>query len=149
MPAVHQRVRRSARLSAITRGGHSRAMDVRPLILQGSEGNSRDRGPAVSATRVIVQSIQWKEEDSLTDTLVNFLSTHPADCHVLFYSNGKKLPSSAGDRPSGKDKNEVHVAIAKFIFENHLKYGFSYLQNPKKFRDSVGNRISRWVVELL
>lgn len=89
-------------------------------------------------------TIQWRDENTLTDALVNFLSTHPADCHILFYSNGKKLPPSVNDsipQPSGKDKNAVHAAITKSVFENHLKYGLSYHENPKKYRDSVANRI--------
>jgi len=114
-------------------------MDFRPPTLQGHEGDSGD-DPATHMAKI---SIQWRKEPALTDVLVNFLSSHPTECRTLFYSDGKKqVPSSAGDHPSGKDKNGVHAAIAKTIFENHLKYGPAYHQNPKRFRDSVANRIT-------
>ncbi|KAG1730361.1 hypothetical protein EDD22DRAFT_960737 [Suillus occidentalis] len=88
-------------------------------------------------------TIQWQSDDTLTDALVTWLTEHPPDCHILFYSDGKKsLDSNTSDRPSGKDKSQIYAVIAQVIFENHLKYGSEYANGQKKFHDSVNNRIT-------
>ncbi|KAG1826500.1 hypothetical protein DFJ58DRAFT_849452 [Suillus subalutaceus] len=61
---------------------------------------------------------------------------------ILFYLEGKKKMVDADDNPTSKDKGDVHGAIAKLLFANHIKYGAAYHQNQKKFRNSVSNQIS-------
>jgi hypothetical protein len=106
------------------------------------QGQHFQNHPPASTSRM---TIQWREEKALTDSLVSFLSSHPADCRILFSSDGKKLhvSSGSGDSPSGKDKNEIYSVIAKFIFASHPRYGVAYQDNQKKFRESVANRISK------
>jgi len=84
-------------------------------------------------------TIQWCEEKALTDSLASFLFSHPADCWILFFSNGKKLhiSSGSGNSPLGKDKNEIYSIIAKVIFASHSRYGIAYQDNQKKFCKSV------------
>ncbi|KAG1722075.1 uncharacterized protein EDB91DRAFT_1256230 [Suillus paluster] len=87
-------------------------------------------------------SIQWQSQNALTDVLVNYLTTHPSDYRILFYSNGKKKMSPIDDGPSGRDKGNIHGIIAHLIFADHIKYGPAYHHNQKKFCDSVTNCIS-------
>jgi hypothetical protein len=95
-------------------------------------------------------TIQWQSDDTLTDVLVTWLTEHPPDCRILFYSDGKKPPpsldSSSSACPSGKDKSQIYSVIAQVIFEHHAKYGLEYANSQKKFRDSVNNRITRYVM---
>lgn len=135
MPPTRQRARRSARLRADARV-HS--MDPSALSVPPSEGQSKV--PSESGPRL---TIQWHNETALTDVLVNYLTSHPADCRVLFYSEGKKAMSPVNDSPSGSDKGQICSVIAKLIFTNHPKYGHAYHDNQKKFRDAINNRINR------
>ncbi|KAG2062686.1 hypothetical protein BDR04DRAFT_1213699 [Suillus decipiens] len=87
--------------------------------------------------------IQWQSDDTLTDALVTWLTEHPPDCCILFYSDSKKsLDSNTSDCPSGKDKSQIYTVIAQVIFENHPKYGSEYANGQKKFCDSVNNCIT-------
>ncbi|KAG1781458.1 hypothetical protein EV702DRAFT_1192949 [Suillus placidus] len=86
-------------------------------------------------------AIQWQNDRSLTDTLVNYLTTHPAECRVLFYSDWKKVMAAVNNNPTGLDKGQIHQNITKLLFAGHHKYGAAYSINPKKFCDAVGNRI--------
>ncbi|KAG2051964.1 hypothetical protein BDR06DRAFT_1022317 [Suillus hirtellus] len=90
--------------------------------------------------------IQWQSDDTLADVLVTWLTKHPPDCHILFYSDGKKPPpsldSSSSACPSGKDKSQIYSVITQVIFECHAKYGLEYANSQKKFHDSVNNRIT-------
>ncbi|KAG1812040.1 hypothetical protein EV424DRAFT_1542269 [Suillus variegatus] len=107
MPAVCQQcLRRSARL-----GGNppvrSRAMDPEPSTSQ-IQPPPPDPKPKLM--------IQWQSDDTLTDVLVTWLTEHPPDCCILFYSDGKKPPpsldSSSSTCPSGKDKSQIYSVIA-------------------------------------
>jgi hypothetical protein len=110
-------------------------MDPRASTSEGqSKGSAVAPGPKMS--------IQWQSKTALTDALVNFLTTHPSDCRILFYSDGKKKMADVDDNPLGKDKGDIYGAIAQLIFVNHVKYGAAYHQNQKKFRNSVSNQIS-------
>ncbi|KAG1769631.1 hypothetical protein EDD22DRAFT_948881 [Suillus occidentalis] len=136
MPPARQRARRSARLRADARV-HSKAMNPPAPSIPSSEGHStmsESSGPRLT--------IQWQSESALTDVLVNYLTAHPADCRILFYSDGKKAMSPVDDRPSGSDKGQICNVIAKIIFTGHPKYGQAYQHNQKKFRDAVSNRIT-------
>lgn len=140
MPAVRQHVRCSARLGGCPPVHCSlRAMDsTEPSI-------SRFQPPPPNPKPKM--TIQWQSDDTLTDALVTWLTEHPPDCRILFYSDGKKsLDSNSSDRPSGKDKSQIYAVITQVIFESHLKYGSEYVNGQKKFRDSVNNRITRYVV---
>lgn len=77
--------------------------------------------------------IGWQNYPARTDKLVEWLVQHPADCAILF--NGK--PDGLGP-PSGKNKQEVHTAIARSIFGDEEKY----TTYPDKYRESVANRIN-------
>ncbi|KAG2037725.1 hypothetical protein BDR03DRAFT_1049496 [Suillus americanus] len=132
MPATRQRARRSARLRA-NACLLSRGMDPPP-----STSNMYSIPPSDTGPRVMVQ---WGKEDALTDILVDHLTSNSADCWILFYSDGKKMPMTDGAKASGKDKSDIYAVIAKLIFANHTKYGPAYHQNPKKFCDSVANHI--------
>ncbi|KAG2112049.1 uncharacterized protein F5147DRAFT_651151 [Suillus discolor] len=134
MPVAHQHICHSARLRANTRV-HSRAMDPRESF-SNVPLNLPPEAPAIK------MSIQWQSKNALTDVLVNYLTTHPSDCRVLFYSEGKKKMSPADDNPSGKDKGDIYGIITHLIFGQHIKYGPAYHQNPKKFHDSVSNHVS-------
>ncbi|KAG2064024.1 hypothetical protein BDR04DRAFT_1146096 [Suillus decipiens] len=133
-PARRQRARRSARLKVNT-----------PSYLGAMDEESNNRAhltPNIplgqSGPRLM---IQWHNDRALTDTLVNYLTTHPADCRILFYSDGKKAMAAADDGPSGSDKGQIYGVLAKLIFTDHVKYGPAYAANAKKFRDAVCNRI--------
>lgn len=134
MPPSRQRVRRSARLKANPLVRCSRSMD--------DEGPNT-RGPAKPPPEQHVPrlTIQWQSDRALTDILVNHLSMHPADCRVLFYSDGKKAMSAVDDGASGSDKGQVYGTLAKLIFTDHPRYGHAFATNAKKFRDGVCNRI--------
>jgi hypothetical protein len=88
-PARRERARRSARLKS-NNPLHSRAMDY-----EASQGLPKP--PETSTPRL---TIQWQSDRSLTDTLVNYLTTHSADCRILFYSDGKRAMATANDNPS-------------------------------------------------
>ncbi|KAG0693912.1 hypothetical protein DFH29DRAFT_1006822 [Suillus ampliporus] len=130
MPAAHQRVRRSAWLRANARGASS-TMDLQ-------ESPSEGPPPEASGPKM---SIQWQNELGLTNVLVNYLTTHPSDCRILFYSEGKKK-TAVDVNPSDRDKNDVHDSIAHLIFATHIKYGPAYFANKKRCRDLVSNCIT-------
>ncbi|KAG2058092.1 hypothetical protein BDR06DRAFT_1033856 [Suillus hirtellus] len=135
MPPTRQHARCSARLQADARV-HS--MDPSALSVAPSEGQSKvpsESGPQLT--------IQWHNETSLIDVLVNYLTSHPADCRVLFYSDGKKAMSPINDSPSGLDKGQICSVITKLIFTNHPKYGYTYHDNQKKFCNTTNNCINK------
>ncbi|KAG2065098.1 hypothetical protein BDR04DRAFT_1161868 [Suillus decipiens] len=135
MPPTHQCVHHSARLQA---DACVHLMDP-PAPFAPSSGKSKNPSDS-SGPRLI---IQWHNENALTDVLVNYLMSHPADCRVLFYSEGKKAMSPINDSPLGSDKGHICSIIAKVIFTNHPKYGHAYQENQKKFRDAINNRINK------
>ena len=72
------------------------------------------------------------------------LVTHPLDSHILFYEGKKSATPTASsneERPSGKDKGEIHRVLAKLIFEGDSEYSAAYAEDTKKFDIAVGNRI--------
>ncbi|KAG2089449.1 uncharacterized protein F5147DRAFT_780618 [Suillus discolor] len=134
MPALRHLARRSARLRANTQEVRSNPMDP--------QASSSQRQPESNRQDTIKFAIQWERDHALTTILINHLTTHPPDCRILFYSDGKKAMPNVDDAPSGKDKNEIHDVIAKLIFATHPKYKTTYHQDLKKFRVSVANRIT-------
>ncbi|KAG1812332.1 hypothetical protein EV424DRAFT_1349366 [Suillus variegatus] len=75
-----------------------------------------------------------------TDTLVTHLTTNPSDAHTLFYEGKKTAGSSTEERPTGRDKGDIHRILSKLIFEKDSEYSALYAEDPKKFDVSVGNR---------
>ncbi|KIK91274.1 hypothetical protein PAXRUDRAFT_76891, partial [Paxillus rubicundulus Ve08.2h10] len=76
-----------------------------------------------------------------TDTLVEYLLTHPADCCILFsdknIGNLTSQPKETTTKPSGHTKRDIHAIIAKAIFEGDLTYGGGYNKIPDKLQVSV------------
>ncbi|KAG1801909.1 hypothetical protein EV424DRAFT_1351812 [Suillus variegatus] len=73
----------------------------------------------------------------LTNTLVQFLSTHPADCCVLFNEGGKKSDNEA--HPSGSDKTKIYAVIVRCVFEKDGEYETLYSEGPAKFMQAMLN----------
>ncbi|KAG2038478.1 hypothetical protein BDR03DRAFT_1009922 [Suillus americanus] len=62
-------------------------------------------------------SISWQSVPQQTNRLVNFLLQHPADCAILFSSEGKKAANhEAEGYASGTGKNDIHSVIAGVVF---------------------------------
>ncbi|KAG2355132.1 hypothetical protein BDR07DRAFT_1493597 [Suillus spraguei] len=132
MPLTHQHAHCAAHLKA-TILLCLRAMDDEGSTSRGPLKPSEPPGPQLV--------IQWQSDQTLTDTLVNYLTTHPTDCRVLFYSNRKKAMTASDDGPSGSDKGQIHSTLARLIFTDHPKYSAAYSTNPTKFHDAVCNHI--------
>ncbi|KAG1858299.1 hypothetical protein C8R48DRAFT_775245 [Suillus tomentosus] len=79
--------------------------------------------------------IRWNID--LTNTLVQFLSIHPADCRVLFNKGGKKSDNKGC--PSGSDKTKIYVVIARCVFEKDGEYETLYSEGPAKFTQAMLN----------
>jgi hypothetical protein len=88
-------------------------------------------------------SISWQADPQCTNKLVHFLTNNPADCRILFSSEGKKPadPDIEGP-PSGKDKNAIHAVMAEAIFSGNRIYAAQYAANWIRFCDSVANHIT-------
>ncbi|KAG1856402.1 hypothetical protein DFJ58DRAFT_745321 [Suillus subalutaceus] len=147
MPAVRQRVRRSARLQANART-RPKAMELPPNpSASRGRGKSRGRGsnsarnqpPKAAGPKIIVH---WTRAQDLhrTDTLVTHLTNNPSDARTLFYEGKKTAGSSTEERPSGRDKGDIHRILSQLIFEKDSEYSALYAEDPKKFDVSVGNR---------
>lgn len=76
----------------------------------------------------------------LTNTLVQFLSTHPADCHILFNKGGKKFDNEG--HPSGSNKSKIYVVIVHCVFEKDGEYEMLYSEGPAKFTQAVLNHLT-------
>ncbi|KAG2056059.1 hypothetical protein BDR06DRAFT_1006517 [Suillus hirtellus] len=74
--------------------------------------------------------------------VIEHLLAHPADCCLLFYSDGKQT-NIEGEWPSGKDKLSVCAVIARHVFQHNSEYATRYVNMPDKFHDSTNNHISR------
>ncbi|KAG2339089.1 hypothetical protein BDR05DRAFT_1003631 [Suillus weaverae] len=125
---------------------HSAHLKANPLVhcfgSMDDEGpNTRRPAKPPPEQHVPCLTIQWQSDHTLTNILINHLSTHPANCRVLFYSDGKKAMSAIDDGASGSDKGQVYGTLAKLIFTDHPRYGYTFATNAKKFCDRVRNRI--------
>jgi len=76
--------------------------------------------------------IQWLSAPFRTQKVIDHLCDHPADCQILFYSDGKQSHTD-GDCPSGKDKVSVCAVIAKYVFKDNDEYADYYVAEPDKF----------------
>jgi hypothetical protein len=90
--------------------------------------------------------IRWETNDfDGTTSLVSWLAAHPADCRVLFSDNKKRCDMTIStDRPSGRIKADIHLVIARHIFEDNPVYGAQYAVagNQPKFGHAVANRLT-------
>ncbi|KAG2072375.1 hypothetical protein BDR04DRAFT_1116985 [Suillus decipiens] len=77
--------------------------------------------------------IQWLSTPSHTQKVVDHLYDHPADCQILFYSDGKQSHTE-NDCPLGKDKISVCTVIAKYVFEDDTEYADHYASAPDNLR---------------
>ncbi|KAG1720151.1 hypothetical protein EDB19DRAFT_1918180 [Suillus lakei] len=68
------------------------------------------------------------------------LRVHPADCHVLFYSNNKS--HADGNHPLAKDKVSICQIITKHVFKHDPEYANYYPDDPERFHDSMNSHIS-------
>ncbi|KAG1834274.1 hypothetical protein EV424DRAFT_1341550 [Suillus variegatus] len=82
--------------------------------------------------------IRWNID--LINTLVQFLSTHPANCRILFNEGGKK--SNNEGRPSGSDKTKIYVVIMRCVFEKDGEYETLYSEGPARFMQAVLNHLT-------
>ncbi|KAF9235098.1 hypothetical protein BU15DRAFT_65173 [Melanogaster broomeanus] len=95
--------------------------------------------PSETSQKADKKSVHWTNDQ--TDLLVTWLTSHPADCHVLFYENKGDQDHLTG-KPSAKDKTGIHEIITKHIFEMDEDWAQQYTNSPKKFSTCVSNRIS-------
>ncbi|KIK91989.1 hypothetical protein PAXRUDRAFT_148279, partial [Paxillus rubicundulus Ve08.2h10] len=95
--------------------------------------------PSETSQKADKKSVHWTNDQ--TDLLVSWLTSHSADCHILFYENKGDPADHATDKPSAKDKTGIHDIIAKHIFEMDAEWAQQYVTSPKKFSTCVGNHI--------
>jgi len=84
-------------------------------------------------------TIIWSTEQ--TDTLVAWLTSHTANCNILFSQNKADCPKNL-EKPSGKDKTAICAVLAQFIFGQNPEWQDQFAAMPKKFMMSVTNHIS-------
>ncbi|KAG0691992.1 hypothetical protein DFH29DRAFT_883298 [Suillus ampliporus] len=94
-------------------------------------------GDVVVATSSGVK-IRW--DNYRTNTLVQFLATHPGDRRILFNEGGKKPDDEPA--PSGSDKSKISAVIAHCVFEKDNEYQYLYAEESGKFTQAVGNRLN-------
>ena len=87
-------------------------------------------------------NIVW--EGRHTDQLVEWITTHIADWHILFHDHSTSTSASRpppGDKLSGKSKKEVSAVIARHIFASDPDHLSLYAADPSKYVTSVINRL--------
>ncbi|KAG2135702.1 uncharacterized protein EDB93DRAFT_1107059 [Suillus bovinus] len=111
-----------------------------PLVPHSNSGKGKSKHSKEDTTE---SSISWQADLQHTKKVIDFLINNPADCRILFSSEGKKPtnPNIEGP-PSGTDKNVIHAVIAGVIFSGDNVYADQYAANCIRFRDSVGNHIT-------
>ncbi|KAI6006865.1 hypothetical protein EDD15DRAFT_2357900 [Pisolithus albus] len=129
-----------------TGGVAPRATFTRGTANRGSTRGAKGRAPAVGGEPVKGLQVHWDQDPTRTERLIRWLLSHAADRHILFHDkntgqSSSAPPPAAGDKPSGRNKKEVHLAIAKCIFEDDSVYGEQYATNPDKFQLCVMNRL--------
>ncbi|KAI6036710.1 hypothetical protein BKA83DRAFT_4511324 [Pisolithus microcarpus] len=129
-----------------TGGVAPRATFTRGTANRGSTRGAKGKAPAVSGESVRGLQVHWDQDPTRTERLIHWLLNHAADRHILFHDkntgqSSSAPPPAAGDKPSGRNKKEVRLAIAKCIFEDDPMYGEQYATNPDKFQLCVMNRL--------
>ena len=72
---------------------------------------------APEPSKKLMPNITWEEKHA--DQLVEWITTHTTDQHILFHDHATSTSASKpppGDKPSGKSKKEVSVAIARHTY---------------------------------
>ncbi|KAF9230946.1 hypothetical protein BU15DRAFT_82987 [Melanogaster broomeanus] len=91
------------------------------------------------------EPITWECHPHLTENLISWLLSHPADHVILFYDK-KDCIAQGGtgtqSKPSGNMKKLVQAAIAKKLFENDPIYGALYASHQDKFAVAVQSRLA-------
>jgi hypothetical protein len=86
-------------------------------------------------------NIIWDE--TCVQELVSWLVTRPTDRHVLYHDRNQAgstpPPLPPNEWPSGRQKKDIHAAIARHIF-----YGKDpeYSTDPDRYATSVSNRLT-------
>ncbi|KAG1855030.1 hypothetical protein C8R48DRAFT_776435 [Suillus tomentosus] len=128
--------RRSARLKCL----QPKSMDYNQGPVTRGRGKSRSTRGNDHAAQAPKLVVQWQADPSRTQRVIEYLRNHPADCRVLFFSDGKQSHTE-GDHPSGKDKLSVCSVVARHVFQADPNYAAQYAEVPDKFRDSTNNHI--------
>ena len=115
-----------------TRGrGKGRALEA-----PGAASASSSKSSALRPLNIV-----WDETH--VQELVSWLMTRPADRHILYHDHnptGSTPPFPPSERPSGKQKKDVHAAIAKHIFEGK---DHEYTNGPDRHNvTSVSNQLT-------
>jgi hypothetical protein len=174
MPPYRQCPRRSARLSALAQSfaitsASSKMQQQRDGALSKSTGKARPTpnpparttrgkgkgkaqeatGPPAAASKSStpkLPNIIWGE--TRVQELVSWLVTRPADRNILYHDRNQSGPApslSPDQRPSGKQKKDIHAAIAKHIFDGRDS---EYSNDPDRYTTSVCNRLTAYVHSL-
>ncbi|KAG1803075.1 uncharacterized protein BJ212DRAFT_1487189 [Suillus subaureus] len=97
--------------------------------------------PTTTAGRV---TVRWETCDfDHTDTLIQFLETHPGACHVLFNESKKSCnPTITEPETLGSQKSHIWATIAQTIFAEDEEYENVYAQDNHKFALAVSNHLN-------
>lgn len=98
------------------------------------------------SSKKIFPPVAW--DGQRTDMLVEWITTHVADRHILCHdargasSTSKSQPTAVpGDRRSGKNKKDITCVIAKHIFKDDPEYSELVTLDLGKLGISVTNRL--------
>lgn len=114
--------------------GKSKAQETTgPLPAASSAKSSTPRPP----------NIVW--DGTCVQELVSWLVTHPTDRYILYHNRNQAgsaplLPPNQW--PSGRQKKDIHAAIAKHIFDSKEP---EYLDGSDRYMTSVSNRLTAYV----
>ncbi|KAG1807035.1 uncharacterized protein BJ212DRAFT_1485892 [Suillus subaureus] len=97
--------------------------------------------PTTTAGRV---TVRWETCDfDHTNTLIQFLKTHPGACHVLFNELKKSCnPTITEPETLGSQKSHIWVTITQTIFAEDEEYKNIYAQDNHKFALAVSNHLN-------
>ncbi|KAF8833047.1 hypothetical protein BDN67DRAFT_986288 [Paxillus ammoniavirescens] len=119
----------------------SKACDSQATKSKGLTGKKKpakvqDTANSPSSSQPGTFQIHW--DVTHTNTLVEYLLIHPADCHILFSDkntgNLTPQPQTTTTKPSGHTKKDIQAVVAKVIFEGDMSYGEGYHKIPDKFQ---------------
>ncbi|KAF8833424.1 hypothetical protein BDN67DRAFT_1017573 [Paxillus ammoniavirescens] len=85
--------------------------------------------PSETSQKIEKKSVHWTNDQ--TNVLISWLTSHPANCHILFYEN--KGHCDSNDKPSTKDKTGIHDIITQHVFGHSQEWAEHYAKAPKKF----------------
>jgi len=146
-PGTSRRGTRTAR-------GMARGMVARSTVRGTARGTARGRGargkapvhqpdsgtPTEDSPLPSAGNVNWESNPALTNKLIQWLLTHPADRHVLFHDHATStyIPGP-GSKLSGRNKKEVLAVVAGHLFEKDSTYGSVYALDMPKFNTSLNN----------